>query len=107
MCAASIKHKVGVDIELIKDVDPADYYQFFDRLDIELLKKSQNPVQVFYQLWTRKEALAKAVGFGVMMPIEGFSIMDDFVELGEEKYHITDLIMKGNYKAALCLNCDS
>ncbi len=103
MCAASIRNKVGLDIEFIKEVNPAGYYQYFSRTDIDLLEKSKDPMQLFYQLWTRKEALAKATGLGVMMPFESLSISGEYIEMGQEKYQITDLKIDENYKGALAI----
>ena len=59
--------KLGVDIEYLQpgftyqDVAP----QYFGPSEQDFITRSVNPVEAFFLLWTRKEALLKATGKGV------------------------------------------
>ena len=104
LCVASTKFNVGLDIEFIKEIKPTDYYPYFNVRDIELLENAKYPVPLFYQLWTRKEALAKVRGIGVMEPLETISMIDKYLIVDNKKYEIRDLQVGHCYKGALVLN---
>jgi 4'-phosphopantetheinyl transferase len=72
--AFSKSSAVGVDVEAIRPIREADAIaaQFFtplERLDCEV-----NRPLAFLRCWTRKEALVKALGEGLCMPLEQFDI---------------------------------
>ena len=64
ICGIS-KKILGVDVEEVRMVDVKDYLEYFHPFDIDIIKNSIDPLQSFYRLWTRREALAKALGSGV------------------------------------------
>ncbi len=67
---------VGVDIEKIKDID-LDVAEIClstsERAELARRAKSER-LHFFYSLWTLKESYAKAVGEGLSLPFESFSI---------------------------------
>lgn len=73
--------EVGVDIEYIQPLDDADLIarQFFSPLEQTML--SALPIiqkqQAFYACWSRKEAIIKALGLGLAMPLDTFSVSLD------------------------------
>lgn len=59
--------EIGVDIELIKP-----FFEFkevinsyFSKKERSIIVNSINPSEIFYKLWTRKEAVLKASGIGI------------------------------------------
>ncbi|MGV6831720.1 MAG: 4'-phosphopantetheinyl transferase family protein [bacterium] len=71
-------YKLGVDIESVKT-----NYQFDDVLnftfnedEIEYVSISRNKVASFFELWTRKEALLKAIGKGLDETLINLSVLD-------------------------------
>ena len=76
--AISREAEVGIDLERIRPFSdmaemvknlfhPRDI-QFFDHLH------RREKIQGFYRLWTQKEAMVKAVGTGLVFPLEKFCI---------------------------------
>lgn len=71
-------HQIGVDIECKLPINDMDYvakkilknqeYENFVRVE-EKKKK-----EIFYEIWVRKEAFAKAVGKGLLYPLEDIKI---------------------------------
>ena len=106
ICAASIKNRLGVDIELMRDIDPVELLCFLDTSDIVLLKNSNDPIPLFYQLWTRKEAIAKASGFGVIESFEIENVKNNRRDVPNTNYVIEDLIIDSNYKGALVVGSE-
>jgi 4'-phosphopantetheinyl transferase len=72
--AFSREREVGVDVEAIRPVDEADSIgeHFFapgERCAFRSLEREERNTG-FLRLWTRKEALAKALGDGLAVPLE-------------------------------------
>lgn len=65
---------VGIDIEKMAE---RDFYKVSNRFfrGKELEKFSENPTaEVFYEIWTRKEAYSKILGTGVQEVVKGFDV---------------------------------
>ncbi|WP_370476583.1 4'-phosphopantetheinyl transferase family protein [Tamlana flava] len=74
------KYLIGIDIEEVNNkIDPIDIaHRFFSENEIMLLDNAMDNEKhkLFYQLWTRKEALLKAVGIGISTPLENIDVSD-------------------------------
>lgn len=75
VCAID-KNPVGVDIELIKPIKFDIAENYFSREEYnDLMKKSGvDRLRYFYELWTLKESYLKAVGTGLSLPMDSFTI---------------------------------
>ncbi|WP_179862535.1 4'-phosphopantetheinyl transferase family protein [Bacillus wiedmannii] len=78
VCALSSK-KVGIDIEAIRPIDLDIARRFFSQDEYQdlLRKKPFQRNSYFFQLWTLKESYIKAVGKGLSIPLNSFSICTD------------------------------
>lgn len=76
--AITKKHPIGVDIECIKPIknitgianqlfSPQEYSKF-------VLVPSNQKIETFYKIWTRKEAFIKAIGKGFSYPLNAFDV---------------------------------
>jgi 4'-phosphopantetheinyl transferase len=93
--AVGFRLDVGVDIEPLKKakINPDMIHRVLSRPEAESVRHSGDMKREFYKLWVRKEAMAKANGWGVgeeattnvlgLSPVtrDGFDIID--VNLGE------------------------
>lgn len=72
--AFSRASEIGVDVEAIRPIREADTIaaQFFSPLE-RLVCEREKPLG-FLRCWTRKEALVKAIGEGLSIPLERFDI---------------------------------
>ena len=66
---------VGIDIELIKDVDMKIAERFFTPDETVYIMKGQQ-VNRFYEIWTKKESRIKWEGKGLSKPLPSFSIFE-------------------------------
>ncbi|KQP30499.1 hypothetical protein ASF49_13375 [Methylobacterium sp. Leaf104] len=69
---------IGVDVEAIRPVgDPlAIVRAHFHPVEIASLARAPQDRQapLFFRCWTRKEAVVKALGTGLALPLDGFSV---------------------------------
>jgi len=77
VCAICRGHPIGVDVEGMDrsvDIDMLAE-QYFAASEQELIVEapSEQRMEIFFRLWTLKEAMLKAVGTGLAMPLQEFS----------------------------------
>ena len=67
---------VGIDVEIIQPIDLGIADRFFSREELADLhaKPAGERLDAFFDLWTLKESYMKAVGKGMSLPLDAFSI---------------------------------
>jgi 4'-phosphopantetheinyl transferase len=90
LIAASSDAELGIDLELMRELDYLDLAEHFfsdreqteiKKLPTELLKKG------FYTVWTRKEAFIKAIGLGLSFPLKEFDVSISPHEIPPIRFH--------------------
>ena len=68
---------IGVDVEEIRPLQFSDYYSFFHADEVEWLKAQPEETRTadFFTLWTLKESYIKAVGKGLSIALDRFSVV--------------------------------
>lgn len=87
VCAAAGNMRLGIDIEQIKPVDIADFQDQFSNEEMAFIRRDPGSLVNFYTLWTKKEALIKADGKGLSIPLRQISVIggdSDSGVVGEE-----------------------
>jgi 4'-phosphopantetheinyl transferase len=101
---------VGVDIEKIQPIDYQIAARFFSKSEyLNLMnKEGRDKLEYFYEIWTLKESYIKAVGKGLNIPLESFSINTNEgvikVETGKgpKEYYFNRYNLDERYKVAVC-----
>lgn len=75
VCAIS-DNPVGIDVETIKPIDFSIARRFFSKNEYYSLMSTDEHMRLryFYMLWTLKESYIKAIGKGLSIPLDSFSI---------------------------------
>lgn len=68
---------VGVDVELPRPLKYDLARRFFTQA--EQIYLAQRPQREFFRLWTRKESFIKALGKGLTLPLDRFSVLEDLL----------------------------
>lgn len=68
---------LGVDVEKISPIDMTIAERFFSPLESRNLaaEPAEEQLETFYRLWTLKESYIKAIGMGLSMPLDSFSML--------------------------------
>ncbi|WP_292010120.1 4'-phosphopantetheinyl transferase superfamily protein [Chryseobacterium sp.] len=89
---SSENKRIGVDIEKIQEIEINDFRTVLTSKEYTLLRNRK--AEDFFQLWTKKEALVKAIGMGFhfdpkKIEIEKHCIEDNFeMRLGTDSWHV-------------------
>lgn len=105
---------VGIDLERLREVPDADLIaaRFFTPAEVALQRVAINRDAAFLRQWTRKEAIIKAVGVGLSMPLDSFDVSSlgrGPIRLAEDSgdannaWHVVDIEAAAGYVAALAL----
>ncbi len=114
--AVSLSSEVGIDIEIldstINHLEIARNY--FSSRETFFLKNSKNQFEMtnrFFRIWTRIEALLKAVGTGLLPELKQIEVLQDIIKLdlfstellGNQNniFSVVDLSINTNYRSAI------
>src|SRR3982751_5132219 len=78
LVAVAMQRAIGVDIEAIRQIEDADdivehHFSAIERAAYRRLAPEQRPM-AFFTAWTRKEAFIKAIGLGLHLSLDSFSV---------------------------------
>ncbi len=104
ICALSETHKVGIDIEAIKDIPMEDFTNLFAKQEWEQVINASNKLHAFYTLWTKKEAFLKAVGCGLSQPLNQVVIENNFIIWESQPWFLHEVKLDSNHLAYICAN---
>jgi len=114
-CAVCRDYPVGIDVEAIDrsiDIEPLARRYFaaaeYDRMTAAAPEQRR---EIFFRLWTLKEAIIKAIGDGLSLPLEDFAFSLDPLSLtiapqhGEDvtSWHVCEYVPTPVHRMALAL----
>jgi 4'-phosphopantetheinyl transferase len=97
ICCATDQGKIGIDIEHVKTISLSEYPDYFTKNEWDYIDGHEDEFKGFYNLWTRKEAILKAIGTGFHTPLSSVDVVADSVEYGGVIYHIQPLPIAADY----------
>lgn len=98
--------EIGIDVEKIREIEVAKFHKQFSAPEMMQILSSKNPNHTFFEYWTMKEAVMKADGRGMRIPLHN-------IKLRRNKATIDDLNIDWNLyllnlhetvKSHLCTN---
>lgn len=109
--ALTINHEIGVDIEKVEPGFKNDVAKrFFSVNEYQTLMALPQEEQTvaFYRIWSKKEALIKALGEGLYAPLDAFSVSPregiETVSIQHDskliQYHVQNFFVHDDYPAA-------
>lgn len=101
ICAFSQRGRLGIDVEQILPIDLEDFRGVFTEAEWQTIVQAPQPEHQFYQFWTRKEAVVKAVGKGLQIPLKDFSVLSNPVQTATQTWHLQSLPLAPGYACHL------
>ena len=93
--------QVGVDVEQVKNTDISCYEDYFTTTEWANIHSSAIPLQAFYTAWVRKEAVLKATGKGIFMPMKEIDSYSDTISRDGISYFLKDIYLAADYVACI------
>ena len=66
ICAISKNYEIGIDIEKIKPIKIENFKSILSKEDLKFIKNQKDHSKAFFEIWTKKEAILKAIGTGII-----------------------------------------
>lgn len=85
---------LGIDVEEIKPIVIDDFADVFSSKE----EREINNYDTFYTFWTRKEAIVKADGRGLQIPLKTIDTTNLSVTLENDKYNLYNIDIDEKYK---------
>lgn len=102
VCAVS-DVPIGVDIQHCRECDMKMANRFFTAEEAGFINKSTDKNNAFFEIWTKKESFVKAIGKGLAIPLNSFSVLADKIEYGGDVYRFKEYaISQSGYKLFVC-----
>ncbi|TDW48164.1 4'-phosphopantetheinyl transferase [Flavobacterium sp. 270] len=103
VCVFGSEHEVGIDIEVISDIKIEDFKFQMTKTEWDNITFSKNKERAFFDYWTQKEAVIKAHGSGLAIPLESFEILDNTTIINGEKFYLKKIEIDKKYKCYISL----
>ena len=101
VCVAATEKSVGIDVEKIKPIDVLLLKEIFTSEEWRILELKNYDLNYFYFLWTRKEAVLKAIGKGIFEEMGNIDVLKDEIIYEVQSYYIYDISLNSYFKIAL------
>lgn len=95
--AMTEKGAVGIDIERMRPIDAQDFAQFLPEVANLNCRDDKGDLRLFYDCWTRKEAVLKGSGAGLSVPLEEVVLSGETARLKEIKWFLKSFPLAVDY----------
>jgi 4'-phosphopantetheinyl transferase len=98
VCALNDEHEIGIDIEKLNSIRIEDFKPQMTANEWKTINSSHDKISSFYDYWTQKEAILKAYGNGLSVPLKSFEILNHSAYIKEDKFFVKEVFIHNDYK---------
>jgi len=102
--AITLHYPLGIDVEKFQDnYNRAVAERYFNSEEKQMLfhLPHEQQAHAFYRLWARKESLVKAIGEGLKIPLNSFSVLTNQLQIDQDTWSIQSLNLFTDYASAI------
>lgn len=96
-CAFNTTGKIGIDIEEVRPVGIQDFQSLFHEDEWSDITTSDNTSHTFFHYWTAKEAIVKAEGKGLNIPLKKILVKNEESVLDDVTWYYQNISLHDNY----------
>jgi len=104
VCALCREGRVGIDIEKLRPIDVADFQDQMTPGQWEAIMASERRAETFFSLWTQKEAVIKADGLGMAIPLDTIVTEGERTFLESAVWTVKEVRIADGYRCYLATN---
>jgi 4'-phosphopantetheinyl transferase len=105
VCALTDCKRVGIDIEKQVVVDTEILRPYLTPPEQQMFNKAEsNKADLFFRLWTRKEAVVKADGRGLHFPLEKIDVCENQVIMDNKIWFLYEVNVADGYYSNLAID---
>jgi 4'-phosphopantetheinyl transferase len=101
VCAMSEEYEVGIDIELMNDIEIESFKSQMTICEWQKINAKKDKISAFYEYWTQKEAVVKAYGKGLSIPLKSFEIIEENTFIEDSFFVVREIPLNKDYKCNL------
>lgn len=105
VCAISTNGRVGVDVEIVQPVELSYLAPQMQETEWQEIQAAPDMYRSFFYYWTRKEALLKANGKGLHLPMKTIAVHQNTAIIEEEKWYLSELDLGNEVVCHLATAC--
>ncbi|WP_053002139.1 4'-phosphopantetheinyl transferase family protein [Kordia jejudonensis] len=95
--AANYETDIGIDIEKIHPVCVQDFVPQMTTYEQEVVLNAVDKQNAFFNYWTQKEAVIKAHGKGLAIPLTSFEVKNNKAHIDDLTFFLTKMEVKDGY----------
>jgi 4'-phosphopantetheinyl transferase len=97
ICVISDSAKIGTDIEKISEIDLNEFNSCWTDKEFKNIMANSLPFNQFYHYWTRKEALIKADGRGMNLPLKKIDVCQGSAVVEDKEWFFYKVEIDSSY----------
>ncbi len=101
VCALAKYNELGIDVEMFDRIDIGDFKSQMSENEWHQIIFSNDTRGSFFDYWTQKEAVIKAKGMGMSIPLKSFEVINNHSMIEKENFFLKEIMLDANYKCHL------
>ena len=89
---------VGIDVEFLNEsINYRDFRSQMTLKEFDEIYNADDKIKSFFNFWTKKEAVIKADGRGLKIPLQSIELVDDECIIDKKRFFVKEISINENY----------